>query len=65
MQKQITPRERGAILAGLRLLQSHASLPLAIEEIATSAGDFSSLSEEEIDTLCERINLETCQIGGQ
>ena len=48
--------ELATILAALRLLQAAPALPPEIEEIATDAGDFERLDNEQIDDLCERIN---------
>jgi hypothetical protein len=50
-----------AVLAGLRLYQRHlevAGVPGDIWNTATNCERFSSLEMEEIDALCERINLQ-------
>jgi hypothetical protein len=54
---EISMRELGSILAGLRLLQAAdtAAHP-GIDEIANGAGDYAPLSDADIDTLCERLN---------
>jgi hypothetical protein len=57
-------RRVAAILAGLRLLQastaqssrSSSAHAEAIDDIATSGGDFEALNATEIDELCEAIN---------
>lgn len=54
----LNPRELGTVLAALRFWQRlgdrHGGPELAI---ATDEGNLASLSDEEIDGLCERINL--------
>lgn len=58
-------RREGAILAGLRLLQSYREGRItlgsthaeAIEDISSSGGEVDDLSVTEIDGLCEAINL--------
>jgi hypothetical protein len=58
-------RREGAILAGLRLLQSYregritlgSSHAEAIEDISGSGGEVDDLTVTEIDGLCEAINL--------
>lgn len=58
-------RRIAAVLAGLRLLQSNAEGRItigdhehaaAIDDIATSGGEFDVLDPEAIDALCEAIN---------
>ena len=61
-------RETAAILAALRYWQAR-SLPAtpeqaeAIEEIATDGRTLEPLDEEEIDTLCEAINISAIEPG--
>jgi hypothetical protein len=52
-------RELGATLAGLRLVQQHLTngTLAKIPEQYTDDGAFPGLSIEEIDALCERINV--------
>ena len=50
----LTPIERDAILAGLRLLQRQELLDEDIDAIASDSGQ--RLSPDAIDDLCERIN---------
>lgn len=56
----VTPRERDAVLTGLRLLQ-HAleagHLAPALRSVLTDDGAHPSLDPTEIDALCERINV--------
>ena len=56
--RQLDERELAAVLAGLRQYQSNGRIDgiLECEEIATGGGAFESLSREEIDVLCERLN---------
>lgn len=65
MAEKLDARELGAVLAGLRLLQglhegrintTKAEMDVAIDDIETSGGDHDPLTEDEIDTLCERLN---------
>lgn len=53
-------RQASAILAGLRLLQwqlEHDDLPAGIQAIYGNAGTIDGLDPDEIDDLCEEINL--------
>lgn len=56
----VTPRERDAMLAGLRLLQiavrSGEFAPM-VREIFTNDGAHAGLDLREIDALCERTNI--------
>lgn len=58
MAQTMTPTERNAVLAGLRLLQRALTgldrLPVDIEAIASDSGE--TITPEGIDDLCERIN---------
>lgn len=62
MEKNITlkvdNREFGAILTGLRILQNQSYLDPSLSEILTNCGEFHGLDNNEIDALCERLNLE-------
>ncbi len=58
----MTKRETATVLAALRYWQRCAVMPsitTPCEEgsIATDGGQFDSLDEDEIDALCEKINL--------
>lgn len=62
MEKNLTlkvdNREFAAILAGLRRIQETEFLDPDITTIFTNAGEFAGLDNDEIDNLCERLNLE-------
>jgi len=49
-------RELAAILTGLRMLQEQ-TCPAHLEDIATDGGRFPPLTADEIDALCERLNV--------
>ena len=62
---KLEPRERDAVLAGLRLLEAwrtdrvasrSADLDVAIDDIESSGGEHDVLEADDIDALCERIN---------
>lgn len=57
---RLSARERAAVLAGLRLLQSYLAddlrAPEGIDLILTDGGAFRPLSIEAIDDLCARLN---------
>lgn len=63
---RVTPAERDAMLAGLRLAQhwidrkgstkAFTNLPREIDEIFTLDGSHEGLAPDEIDALCEQIN---------
>ncbi len=57
--EQFDDREITSILAGLRLLQSTPfhQLPDDILQIVTDGGILEALSNDEIDDLCEKINV--------
>ena len=57
---KLDDRELATILAGLRKYQGQIDGTWAgdVEDIATDCGHFESLSAEEIDDLCERLNSE-------
>ena len=50
--------EMSAILAGLRLLQSSPQVSPAINAILTNGDETEPLSLDQIDALCERLNIE-------
>jgi hypothetical protein len=60
MRLTVDAREHAAILAGLRLLQHYLedSPPIqdGIQDILTNIDQFTALTVEEIDQLCERLN---------
>ncbi len=60
-----TAREFAAILAGLRLLQRELEhgpgLPAGIGEVLADAG--APLTSQEIDALCDRLNMASPQMG--
>ncbi len=62
----LTYREKSTVLAALRLWQSTSTrqIPMNIQDIADSAGEINPLDDDEIDDLCERINLgpEACAL---
>lgn len=45
-----------AILAGLRLLQRHDTLPPDIDDILTDGGSLPRIGEGDIDALCDALN---------
>jgi hypothetical protein len=54
---ELSMRELGSILAGLRLLQSaDTAADPGIDAIANGGGEYAPLSDADIDTLCERLN---------
>jgi hypothetical protein len=56
---ELTPPERDAILAGLRLLQNEVmdgNVDTDIDLIYTNCGEHSGLPVPEIDVLAEKIN---------
>ena len=56
----LSARELGTVLAALRYWQNrdpYWSEGLLVNSIATDDGSFEPLSAEEIDELCERINV--------
>jgi len=55
--KDLSDREVSHILAALRLMQSSRPCGHEVENIATSEGDHSLMDTEEIDRLCERLNV--------
>lgn len=57
MKIEIDDRELATILAALRMFQRN-DRDFELTEIQTDNGLFTALSDEEIDTLCERINSE-------
>lgn len=57
----LTERELACVLAGLRTFQQERKrrrgmMPPGVHEIATNCGQFSSLSDEEVDELCAELN---------
>lgn len=64
----LNEEELATILAALRFYQSEGmgnpdNRSDAIQEIATNAGELTSLDSDDIDALCERINsggIKTC-----
>jgi len=63
IQLRVTEQEFHSILAALRFYQEcgqtgPANRSYWIHELATNAGDVSSLDHAEIDKLCERLNLD-------
>lgn len=56
----VNEREIGTLLAALRYWQSRQtgrSAGAMLDDIASNGGDFAPLNENEIDDLCERINI--------
>jgi hypothetical protein len=51
----LNSQELAAVLAGLRMLQSHGC-PEDLQDIATDGGKTAVLTEEQIDELCEKLN---------
>ena len=54
--------ERDAILAGLRLLQleldkEHHDIPVYIKNVLTDSSTHPPISVDEIDVLCEKVNV--------
>lgn len=59
MNQRIFERETATILAALRYWQREGLMSDGDEQdVASDGGRFQSLSAEEIDTLCERINCD-------
>lgn len=54
---RITTRELHFVLAALRLLQDHDAPPHHVREILTNGGQCRPLADEEIESLCERVNF--------
>lgn len=52
----LTERELASVLAGLRALQRKPH-DESLQDIATDDGRLGALSDLEIDTLCERLNV--------
>lgn len=64
MDKLLDPRERDALLAGLRLLQLALENPddggwfgEDLKNVFTNGGQHEGLDPDEIDELCERLNV--------
>lgn len=55
---QLSQEELSAVLAGLRLIQSTDTLPLDIADIYYEGGSLAGLTNDEIDDLCERLNVD-------
>lgn len=58
----LTREERATVLAALRFYQSKgmgepSNRPLSIQEIATDGDELTSLDDEGIDALCEKMNV--------
>lgn len=68
---QLTQRERATVLAALRFhrdehLQAGSDIPdLVIAEIAADGGRLQPLSGQEVDRLCERLNVAPLDDGGR
>ncbi len=59
MKLPLDQRELATVLAALRYWQKmEAYRPLELEAIATDSESFAPLNGDEIDRLCERINIE-------
>lgn len=56
MNTVLSDREFNAVLAGLRLLQASMTWPDAIKNVASDEGTVSTISDVELDELCERLN---------
>ena len=54
MKIEIDDRELATILAALRC---YTEFGCSAEDIATNGGEFEPLDDEEIDALCEEMNL--------
>lgn len=54
MKIEINDREFATVLAALRCYQEFGC---SAEDIATNGGEFEPLSDDEIDALCEGLNL--------
>lgn len=58
----LTEHELATVLAALRYWQRNSKKSATPEwDIATSAGEFDPLTDGQIDTLCERLNLGTAK----
>lgn len=67
MYRDLNKAELSAVLAGLRLLQHHldspeSSLPADIEDILVNECGEDSITKEQIDSLCERLNTPETRI---
>lgn len=61
----LSTRELATILTALRYWQRTGVMHLCHEyAIATDGGDFTAMSVDEIDDLCERLNCTECQDEG-
>ena len=58
MSLSVTPRELATILAALRLWQEQDAPPARQYDIATDCGEFEPLGNDEIDALCEQLNVQ-------
>jgi hypothetical protein len=59
----MTKQELATVLAALRVYQQQLEMnggapPQDVEEVATNMSEFAPMSAEEIDELCERLNLQ-------
>lgn len=57
MKIEIDGREFATILAALRCYQAVGCGAKGTIDIATNGGEFEHLDEDEIDSLCEELNL--------
>jgi hypothetical protein len=57
MKIEIDDREFATVLAALRCYQAVGCGAKGTIDIATNGGEFEPLDEEEIDDLCEELNL--------
>ena len=57
MLLSVTPREFATVLAALRLWQEQDAPPARQYDIATDCGEFEPLGNDEINALCERLNV--------
>lgn len=52
----MTARELATVLAALRYWQEAETVPGRLHCIATNGDQYNPLTDDEIDTLCERLN---------
>ncbi|MBI5486478.1 MAG: hypothetical protein HY905_04020 [Deltaproteobacteria bacterium] len=54
---RVSPRELSHVLAALRLLQTAGRHSADLDDIATDSGNHAPMAPDDIDDLCERLNL--------
>lgn len=57
MRASLDGRQKGAVLAGLRLYERMRMVPADVRAIASANGQIEPLAAEDIDELCQNINF--------